>query len=456
MARKNRDRTTGLPLPSPVVPASTICIKIPVPNALEYRAALKGVLSELGKAWTWSQKVGEDNSDAFTAAELWREAIAQAVYQLDCECDDMSCEDVAVCIDTNEAVQDAISNQIVNNSSIQQIINQYAEKGVPMTAGTRGTIVTGVTDCDLNSVFGSVTAIIDALDTNNRDFIEIVQITDVQAKKISKAISAIPLLGLLPIDELVSFVGDTAPALKVAYESEYTTEYRDTLRCALFCVARDKADCALTFQDIIEIFNDRIGTAMEPINFFVELMEFIVAGTWPGTVAIDVLTLIQLAAWQQGSEWMGVTLRTLQTVGLLGANDDDPDWSILCEDCTGEVGFVVRGNVGTTTVVRSGNVYTITGGYTGPGGNTFIYVQSSIDGVTGTVGTFMSYDSLSISGLTGYDWGDDSGAYGSTPPSSAPPPNVYYAGGSRSGGPNSAVSIVIETTLPFQGVLQGT
>lgn len=332
MGRAKRDRTTGLPLPYPVVPEGTICIRITIPDATEYRQALKGALSDLGKPWTWRQVIGEDNSDAYTAAELWRAALQTAVYDDDCE-DTVSCEDVANCIETDASTQSAIDTYVSNSETIIQTIGENSFVGVPMPESKRNSVITGSTGCDNDSLFGSITAITDQLHRNNEDFLEIIQLTDNAAERVSKILKAIPLVNELPIDEALDFASELCVELKENYDAEYTSTTRDEIRCALFCKALEDPDCELTFQGIIEVFNDRVGTALEPVNFFVELVEFLLLGTWPGTVLVDVMHLLQLAVWQQASSWSGISLRTLQTVGLLGANDDDPDWSILCTDC---------------------------------------------------------------------------------------------------------------------------
>jgi len=335
MPPAKRDRTTGLPLPSPVVPETSICFTIQVPNALEYRSALKGFLSELGKAWTWSQTAGEDNQDAYTAAELWRERIAAASYDLDCE-GDMSCEDIADCIDTNEAVQEAITN-VISQGSGQQTIYETTVVGAPMTPAQRNTTVGKALDgCDPDSLFGSITSIVDTINQNNVDFLELILLSDNNQQRISKVIKAIPLLNEVPIDEAMDFVSQLTVEIKENYDAEYTTAVRDTYRCDLFCLVKDADPCELTFQMIVEYFNNRLGTALEPINFFGAVVTYFIAGTWSGTTVVDIMSLIQMSAWQQASDWTGISLRSLETVGLLGANDPDPDWELICEDCAPE------------------------------------------------------------------------------------------------------------------------
>lgn len=125
-----------------------------------------------------------------------------------------------------------------------------------------------------------------------------------------------------------------------------------------------------------------------------------------------------------------------------------------CDSCN-IPGFLIYGNVGTTTVDRVGNVYTITGGFIGGGGAAYLYVGASVDGTA--VSTTMTYTSLVVSGNNiADDWGDASSSFVTDPPVSAPPPNVRYAGGLTTAATIASIQIVIETTMPMQGLVQGT
>lgn len=277
--------------------------------------------------------MGEDNADAYTAAELWRERIAQSSYQLDCGGPDMSCEDVADCIETNEAVQDAIAQQVINNPNISQSITAVSTVGAPMLPAQREGVVSATTDCDLDMLFGSITEILSQLDINNRDFLEIIEVGTNTRERITTLISAVPLIGLLPADEALQFLDKLQSEILENYEAQWTTSLKDEYRCDLFCLAQDQPNCELTFQAMIEYYNNRLGTALEPINFFGAVVQYFLLGTWAGSTVVDIMMLIQLSAWQEASNWLGLSLRTLQTVGLLGANNPDPDWNILCDEC---------------------------------------------------------------------------------------------------------------------------
>lgn len=332
MGKSKRDKTTGLPLPSPVVPSTSVCFTISVPNAKEYKSALMGALSSLGQAWTWSQTVGQDNQGAYDAAELWRQRIYESSFSDDCEVE-MSCDDVADCIETSEAVQDAISQYILNNPVIEGDIYNTPRYGVPMSPTQLNTPVVTSIDCDRDSLFGSVTAIVDQMDRNNRDFLEIIEVGTNTRERISQLIAAIPGFETLPINEAIDYIDKLQSEILENYEAQWTDALRDTYRCDLFCKALDDPECELTFDDIYGYFETRLGAALDPINLFQSFVQYFTLGTWSGTLVVDIMMLNQVAIWRATSNYIGISLRSLETVGLLGANDNDPDWEILCEDC---------------------------------------------------------------------------------------------------------------------------
>lgn len=336
MPTPKEDRRKGKLLPTPVDPGTTVCFTIQIPNAVQYRAALLGSIGLLTQWSTWDHPTdGTVCADCETAAQLWSKALAEATFSDECELE-MSCDDVADCIETSTAVKDALSSQFDVNGGSATTVYNTSYLGAPMTAANRNGIVTSAVDCDPDELFGSITAIVGALNTNNEDFLDIIQLSDNAQQRISKVIAAIPILGDLAPTQILDFISQMTVEIKENYEAQYTTALADTYRCDLFCIALDKPDCQLSFQDLVEYFNDRIGTSLEPINFFGSVVEYFLLGSWSGTTVVDILTLIQLAAWQQASNWTGISLRTLQVVGALGANDPDHDWAVLPCECAPE------------------------------------------------------------------------------------------------------------------------
>lgn len=333
MTKGSEDYSRGKHLPSPVTPASTVCFKITIPDAVQYRAALFGVISQLSQWYTWDHPTdGTTCEDCEEAAQLWAKAISEAYFDEDCG-GAMSCEDVADCIETDEAVQAALATQIALNTPDNSDIYNTSYYGTPMTPAAANANLTGGAGCDLNSLFGSVTAIVDQLNRNNIAFLNRLEITSNTIERIEQLIAAIPAFETLPVDDIVGFADVMLEQIKENYEATYTDSYRDEIRCGLFCLARDNPDCEVSFEMIQSYYEDRLGTSFDPNQLFTNMVTYFTNGFWTGTQIIDMMTLVQVVVWKVASNWIGLRLRTLQLVGALGANDDDPDWELLCEDC---------------------------------------------------------------------------------------------------------------------------
>lgn len=327
------DRRRGKQLPTPVTPPDTICFTITVPNAVQYRAALLGQLNILGEWHTWDHATdGTNCADCEEAAQLWRTAIAEATFSDDCELD-MSCDDIADCIETSEAVQDAINAQMENNGSFQQTINNTSNYGTQLSSAQLAASLTEAAGCDNDSLFGSVTAIVDQLNTNNVDFLEQLEIESNTIERASAFFAAIPLFETLPIDDALNFLDTVMGEIKENYEATYTTGLRDTYRCAIFCLALEQPECAITFDMLIGYFEQKLGASLDYEALFIDMVAFFTTGSWSGEQISDVMHLAQLAIWREASNWLGLSFRTLQTVGLLGANDNDHDWAVLPCGC---------------------------------------------------------------------------------------------------------------------------
>lgn len=328
------DRRKGKQLPVPVIPPDTICYTIHIPNAVQYRAALLGQLNILGEWHTWDHPTdGTECADCEEAAQLWRNAIAGASFSDDCEAIPMSCDDVADCIETSQAVQDAIADQIINNTTNTTNIYDTSNHGTPLTPGQRGQPISTSLDCEEDSLFGSVSEVVAQLDKNNRDFLEIIEVGTNTRERVSQVIAAIPVIETLPVNEIVDYVDKLQSEILENYEAQWTTAVFDTYRCELFCIALEKPDCILTFDDYFAYFEARVGASLDPSNFLQALIQYVILGTWAGTTVIDIMMVTQLGIMREASNWVGVSLRTLQTIGALGANNPDGDWEIIPCGC---------------------------------------------------------------------------------------------------------------------------
>lgn len=463
------DRRVGKLLPSPVTPASTVCYTIEIPNAVPYRAAFLGQLDVLGRADTWDHpRDGTVCSDCEEAAQIWRSALYNASFSDDCETD-MSCLDVAECITSDSSVAEAIAALMANDAAIQIILQNAAGAnvfgddqtlpGFPLTAGQMAGRLNEIDECAFDAYWAQVDQFIDYLLDLGQDTLDKLAL---YTTALAAGTATGKMAGLIAklkngttAGKVTEFLNWAAGTMKTAYEAADDTANRNAIKCALFCANRD--ECLITLDGLGATLNERLGGALDPssITSLAGLAETIVTITFDPSLALDLwLTFLLGTAKTAGILGMEGIDETIQLMLKVAVNDANDDWRTLCDECDTVPGWQAYGTIGVTTVVKSGNVYTITHGFVGPFGNAYIYVGSSVDGVSSpSVG--LEYTGLNLNGVTVYDWGSDEGNFTTVPPNAAPPPKVSYAGGATPGVSPSTLSIVFETELPFQGLVAG-
>jgi hypothetical protein len=327
-----KDRTTGLPLPSPVDPGTTICIRLDIPNAPEYRQALRGVLSELGKPWTWSMTSGSDNSAAYEAAELWRAHLLDLEFVLDCG-GSMSCEDFALCVASSPALQAAIQ-AIVPATPVD---GMTYPPGTPLTPSQMTARLNEIDDCGHDAFWAQSEQFIDYMVSLGQDVLD-------QIAAYSAALDAgenIPMgqfLGKLKnsstAGKVLEFLQWVLTTVKAAYEAADNTANRDALKCAIFCEGKD--DCLITIQRTLDILNARNGGLLTPgdLDDLPSLVEAFLAAGFNPALALDLWLLFLMGTAKTAGMFglQGID-ETLNLILKVAVNDANNDWETKCEDC---------------------------------------------------------------------------------------------------------------------------
>lgn len=322
----------GKKMPPLVDNGGRICFQMQMPDALEYRAALMGQLNDLGFWFTWDHTEADYSNIPVKneqVAQLWLDTVADASFEV---CMDFCAQMIAnaECFLNDPGVQTQLITQLLSNPAFTEAISQIAGKGIPMPGPEIELPVT--TTCDEDALFGGVTSIIRQMNTNNEDFFEKIEVGSNAQERTALILGAVPVLETLPIDEIVEFSDQILENIFENYAGEYTTALEDEYRCDIFCLALDAPDCAVTFDMLFKYFSDRLGGQITIESILAEGIAFIATGTWNGTEIVDAMMLAQVVLWRAASNFLGVNIRTLQTVGLLGQNNPDHDWSLLC-DC---------------------------------------------------------------------------------------------------------------------------
>lgn len=330
---KNRDGKTGLPYPTPVDPGGYTYLCLPVPNHTLYRQALSGALSDLCKSWNWQQIVGTDNQGSYEAAELWRKAISMSQYLDECG-GSMTCDDIANCIETSEAVRNAIGGIVAPRSPLAD----YAyPPGEPLPTGGMTEQLNPIDDCSFDAFWAQVDQYIEYMVNLGQDTLEQLEFYS-NALEAGENVPMGQLVGKLKnastTGKVMEFLNWAGEVMKEAYEASNTQSNRNALKCDIFCAGRDA--CSITIQGTLDVINERVGGLFTPasLNSIDALVDMLLTVATNPAIALDL--------------WIGFLMGTAKTLSMFGVqgidetlqlmlavavNDANNDWVLLCDDC---------------------------------------------------------------------------------------------------------------------------
>lgn len=192
--------------------------------------------------------------------------------------------------------------------------------------------------CDTDgkdAIYGAVKELVAYIHANNNDLLQqLGQDFGNIAEQVDTIISAIPIVGLLPIDEAADYVAFIANELKDEYEAIVTETLLQSLRCDLFCIAVAN-DCRLSYDDLFGYFADKFsGGVSNYFSTFGDIVGFALTGTFTGDEYFYLMCFLQLQTINLGGSWLAISSpQNYALVGQAGQNSPDEDWSIFCTSC---------------------------------------------------------------------------------------------------------------------------
>lgn len=330
------DRRVGKLLPSPVTPATTVCFTIQIPNAVQYRAAFLGQLNILGDWHTWDHPTdGTVCTDCEEAAQLWRTAIYEATWSDECG-DDMSCGDVADCIETDPGTQAAIDTRIDGKIAVPTTYPPGQPNPAP------GGNLAGTTNptCDLNVLWAQCLAL---TQQTNKAIIDVLQKIEVATNSVELIDSAteFPLVGwakdALGGQVTLDLIQYYQEAVDEQYQAQYTETpggVEDQLACALFCLC--KADCEITIDRVYNLYKSRLEAyiTIPTIDTLANLIDFAAGISQDNTIVVDLAFFFAWGSAKLGSFFFGGVFDTaLELLLMLAVDDASADWELLCTEC---------------------------------------------------------------------------------------------------------------------------
>lgn len=300
------------------------------------------------------------------------------------ECPVSICEKIIECIETDADVQAALTDFILNNDALKELIEKQINAGKPINPE-----IEIIGNDDLNALFGGITFLVDTIHDAIVDFNQDAEASN-NSRELGQIIfAAIPLLETLPFNEVSDYIDTLFEQIIEVFDSQWDTTpitgTRDRIRCALFCIARDNGN-TLTWDLIQNYFYERTSfTWSGTLNIMLEFVNFLATGTWSGEEVVDIAFGNFTAAMSGMGKFGEMLFPSLTSIMRLGQNNPDPDWELLCEDCPpppADLWTLITCENGSEVVKNSGPesgpgdyVFTFTPGNTGPGTNWLGYFR---------------------------------------------------------------------------------
>jgi|SRR5690349_7006665 len=342
---------TGYPTPNNAIgDIEFSCIPILVPSNSEFEgifaAAIYGLYAEMSKAWFWrEQGTMSPDQAAFLASR------GLAITDAYAECGgDMSCIDVADCLDENESIT-VIQNLITNNQTIINAITQTVNQsgfGNPNSINTSQTTVLDrnpsgalqeeiktLPDCNLNLLWGGIReGIVGRLNDLTKDLMEDLLIIPDVAERLIVFVDTVPVIGDL-IEGVAYNIAEIIPDLYTLYESYESSETLDELACEIFAIVC--AECRYpTFEEVFNVYAGHTLIGIDMNNLTLDAVATAVLDLLTQTsevafftLSVQALFVLNLQAAYNGANGTKSIIKWAE----LGEDNQSDNWLDLCDSC---------------------------------------------------------------------------------------------------------------------------
>ena len=112
--------------------------------------------------------------------------------------------------------------------------------GIPgINADAPNTVLPDLTADDKDEIFGGAMALVLHLEERVKDFLSALAIAANIIDAVSELVSAVPILNMLPFDEILALMADINSFGESAVNASLTPELREQLACDMFCIIVD-------------------------------------------------------------------------------------------------------------------------------------------------------------------------------------------------------------------------
>lgn len=237
-------------------------------------------------------------------------------------CNVSICDMVAHCFANDPEFRESVIQSLMSDPSVvSQIVQGLAasdEFNTYINEKVSGLTIEAVTgalfkeDCDNSVVAGRVIQIVDVMDQNNIDFFEIVEVGTNDEERVAAMLGAIPVLGMSPVDEVLDMAQNLLSDIWENYAAAVTLGWKNEVAEDLYCLAKQNEDCALTYQELFDYFQQRAGSNLTVSSIVQNVFSYIVNGDFSTDDLIaSGMYAIQLAFILAGQSFNGLNLPTL-------------------------------------------------------------------------------------------------------------------------------------------------
>jgi len=173
----------------------------------------------------------------------------------------MSCDDIADCIETSESVLNALMQQLASQGFQQSPETTSASNVKPLPASiTDQTMLPVDYDCSTSENNMAIArAIVRELHETVLDLLESVEYATNAAEAANIATDGVPIVGTL--NNVLELADWLLESLTELYQASYTQAVEDEIACAIFCYL--ETDCSLSLNELIDIY-ESVGGELPP------------------------------------------------------------------------------------------------------------------------------------------------------------------------------------------------
>jgi len=247
------------------------------------------------------------------------------------------CEQLINCIENDEDVRAAL------NGVIAQYNKDHGSPGNLMPAGDQSADWGAGFNptCDPDIVWSECVKVVERCNTAIVDLFESISEADTIAK-ITGVLASLPVIENVGLSSLTDLATLLIELSLTAYNDAYTTEWAETLECAVFCAAKE--DCVVNFIKVWNILRPRVEdeiVGFVPPGNFLDMAEWATAiiNFTTELLALDKADLLFYLIFG-GLAYGNVILNQnnigagiLEIAVILASDEPSNDWEVLCEEC---------------------------------------------------------------------------------------------------------------------------